>query len=101
MIISRSSRSQNCQLRTFVLDTPGMARLLSFPEGGDDFFSSNLSSYRVRQGVLHNPRSDRRTTQGIFHISEGGLANPSRQEGGAARNCCGDPGLRVFNLQRN
>jgi len=25
------------------------------------------------QGVLHNPRSDKRTTQGSFHIAEGGL----------------------------
>ena len=29
------------------------------------------------QGVLHNPRSDRRTTQGIFHIAEGGLPVPA------------------------
>jgi phosphoenolpyruvate carboxykinase (diphosphate) len=64
-------------LRTFVLDAPGLARLLSLPEDGDEFVSSNLSSYRVRQGVLHNPRSDRRTTQGIFHISEGGLPIPA------------------------
>ena len=30
----------------------------------------------MKQGVLHNPRSDRRTTQGIFHIVEGGLPIP-------------------------
>ena len=30
----------------------------------------------VRQGVLHNPKSDRRTTQGIFHVAEGGLPIP-------------------------
>ena len=35
-----------------------------------------LSSYRVRNGVLHNPRSDRRTTQGTFHVAEGGLPVP-------------------------
>ena len=28
---------------------------------------------RLPQGVLHNPRSDRRTTQGVFHVAEGGL----------------------------
>jgi hypothetical protein len=27
----------------------------------------------VKQSVLHNPRSDRRTTAGIFHVTEGGL----------------------------
>src|SRR5262249_44723150 len=64
-------------LRTFVLDRPGMARVLSLPVGRDEFVSGILSSYRVKQGVLHNPRSDRRTTQGIFHIAEGGLPIPA------------------------
>lgn len=58
---------------TFVLDRPGLARLTSLPAGSDTFLSPHLSSYRVAQGVLHNPRSDRRTTKGIFHIVEGGL----------------------------
>ncbi len=61
---------------TLVLDRPGLARLLSLPPGADRYESDILSSYRVRQGVLHNPRSDRRTTQGIFHVSEGGLPIP-------------------------
>jgi len=63
--------------RTFVLDRPGMARLLSLPVDRDEFVSSILSSYRVQQGVLHNPRSDRRTTEGIFHVTEGGLPIPA------------------------
>jgi len=63
-------------LRTFVLDRAGMARVLSLPVDRDEFVSGILSSYRVKQGVLHNPRSDRRTTQGIFHIAEGGLPIP-------------------------
>jgi uncharacterized protein len=29
-----------------------------------------------RQGVLHNPASDRRTTEGVFHVAEGGLPIP-------------------------
>jgi hypothetical protein len=62
--------------RTLVLDRPGMARALSIPVDRDEFSSSILNSYRVKQGVLHNPRSDRRTTQGIFHIAEGGLPIP-------------------------
>src|SRR5437899_3311386 len=63
-------------LRTFTLDRPGLARLLSVPVDRDEFVSDIVSSYRVKQGVLHNPRSDRRTTQGIFHVAEGGLPIP-------------------------
>jgi hypothetical protein len=62
--------------RTFAIDVPGLARELSFPPGGERFSSQYLESYRVAQGVLHNPRSDRRTTQGVFHIAEGGLPIP-------------------------
>jgi hypothetical protein len=61
---------------TLVLDRPGLARALSLPPGRDEYHSSILASLRVRQGVLHNPRSDRRTTQGIFHVAEGGLPVP-------------------------
>ncbi len=63
-------------VRTFVLDRHGLARALSLPPTRDDFTSDIVSSYRVRQGVLHNPKSDRRTTQGIFHVAEGGLPVP-------------------------
>jgi phosphoenolpyruvate carboxykinase (diphosphate) len=68
-------------LRTLVLDRPGMARLLSLPVDRDEFVSDIVSSYRVKQGVLHNPRSDRRTTQGIFHVAEGGLPVPEDKLG--------------------
>ncbi|HEV8542001.1 MAG TPA: hypothetical protein VGR78_06400 [Verrucomicrobiae bacterium] len=62
--------------RTLVLDRPGLARGLSLPINGDEFQSGILNSYRVRQGILHNPKSDRRTTQGIFHVAEDGLPIP-------------------------
>ncbi|HEX8465634.1 MAG TPA: hypothetical protein VF627_13535 [Abditibacterium sp.] len=62
--------------KTFVLDQPGLARALSLPPDRDDFVSDIVKSYRVKQGVLHNPKSDRRTTQGIFHVAEGGLPIP-------------------------
>jgi hypothetical protein len=61
---------------TLVLDRPGLARVLSLPPQRDRHQSDILSSYRVRQGVLHNPRSDRRTTQGIFHVTSAGLPVP-------------------------
>ncbi|MBI4889432.1 MAG: hypothetical protein HY821_02330 [Acidobacteria bacterium] len=63
--------------RTFVLDRPGLARAMSLPLRTDYCHSPYLESYRVAQGVLHNPRSDRRTTKGIFHITEGGLPIPA------------------------
>jgi phosphoenolpyruvate carboxykinase (diphosphate) len=62
--------------RTLVLDEPGLARELSLPFDGDDFSSPLLSSYRLVNGVLHNPANDRRTTAGVFHIAEGGLPIP-------------------------
>ena len=62
--------------RTFVLDSPGLARELSLPPDRDEFLSDLVRSYRLRQGVLHNPVNDRRTTQGVFHLAEGGLPIP-------------------------
>jgi hypothetical protein len=62
--------------RTLVLDEPGLARELSLPFDGDTFTSPLLSSYRLVNGVLHNPANDRRTTAGVFHIAEGGLPIP-------------------------
>jgi hypothetical protein len=67
-----------CRLpsKTLVLDRPGLARVLSLPPTLDHFASATLSSYRVEQGVLHNPKNDRRTTKGVFHVAEGGLPVP-------------------------
>ena len=62
--------------RTFVLDEPGLARALSLPYDADEFSSPLLHSYRLANGVLHNPANDRRTTAGVFHIAEGGLPIP-------------------------
>ena len=59
--------------RALVLDRHGLAREMSLPADGDEFESELLHSYRLRNGVLHNPRSDRRTTVGTFHVAEGGL----------------------------
>jgi hypothetical protein len=59
--------------RTLVLDQAGLARELSLPADGDEFHSGLLASYRLANGVLHNPANDRRTTAGVFHIAEGGL----------------------------
>ncbi len=54
----------------------GLARELSLPPTADFHDSKYLKSYRVTQGVLHNPLNDRRTTEGSFHIAEGGFPIP-------------------------
>jgi len=61
---------------TFILDQPGLARILSLPLEKPDFHSPYVDSYRLLQGVLHNPRNDRRTTSGVFHIAAGGYPVP-------------------------
>lgn len=61
---------------TLILDRHGVARELSLPVGKNEFKGEYVSSYRIRNGVLHNPVSDRRTTKGLFHVTEGGLPIP-------------------------
>jgi len=61
---------------TLVLNQTGMARELSLPPNGNEFKSDLLSSYRLKQGILNNPASDKRTTKGTFHIVRGGLPVP-------------------------
>lgn len=63
--------------KTFVLDRFGTARTLSLPPDSDKHENPLVSSYRVRQGILNNPRNDRRTTAGVFHVAEGGLPVPA------------------------
>ena len=75
------SQFSDCQLSSplrlpatsLVLDRHGLARQLSLPDGGDKFENELVTSYRLANGVLHNPSKDRRTTDGTFHVAEGGL----------------------------
>ena len=62
---------------TFLLDRHGLGRELSLPPDSNSFKSEWFESYRVHQGVLHNPKNDRRTTKGVFHIVAGGLPIPA------------------------
>jgi len=62
--------------KTFILDRHGIARAMSLPPDNDSFESEVIRSFRIKQGVLHNPANDRRTTQGVFHVTEGGLPIP-------------------------
>ncbi len=60
----------------FNLDRHGLARMMSIPPNKDLYETDIIKSYRTEQGILHNPKSDRRTTKGVFHIAEGGLPIP-------------------------
>ncbi|WP_309400279.1 hypothetical protein [Cerasicoccus maritimus] len=62
---------------TLCLDRHGLARVLSIPPNQEEFSSDIIKSYRVHNGVLHNPKNDRRTTKGVFHVTEGGLPIPA------------------------
>lgn len=62
---------------TLTLDRHGLARELSLPPHEETFIANGIESYRIQQGVLHNPKHDRRTTKGVFHIVEGGFPVPA------------------------
>lgn len=62
--------------RSLTLDRHGLARELSLPLGKNKFENDQVKSYRCFNGVLNNPKADRRTTAGTFHVVEGGLPIP-------------------------
>lgn len=62
--------------QSLTLDRHGMARELSLPADGDSFENELVQSHRLTNGVLNNPRADRRTTAGTFHVVQGGLPIP-------------------------
>ena len=47
---------------TYSLDVYGMARELSLPPEAKEYKTPYVNSVRIKQGVLHNPKNDRRTT---------------------------------------
>lgn len=62
--------------RSLTLDRHGMARALSLPMEGHHYQNELVQSFRCTNGVLNNPRADRRTTAGTFHVVDGGLPIP-------------------------
>ncbi|MFT5467022.1 MAG: hypothetical protein ACI8UO_002125 [Verrucomicrobiales bacterium] len=62
---------------SLIMERHGIARTLSLPAAADKFESEIVSSYRTANGVCHNPAADKRTTKGVFHITEGGLPIPA------------------------
>ena len=63
--------------RVFDLDIHGLARIMSLPPHADVYETDIVKTYKTAQGVLHNPKQDKRTTRGVFHICEGGLPIPN------------------------
>lgn len=61
---------------TLVLNQKGHAREISLPPNGTSFVSENITSHRIKQGILNNPINDKRTTKGTFHIVSGDLPVP-------------------------
>ena len=61
---------------TLVVTQKGHAREMSLPPNGTTFKSENITSHRIKQGILNNPLHDKRTTKGTFHIVEGNLPVP-------------------------
>ncbi|MEZ6105891.1 MAG: hypothetical protein R3B96_07165 [Pirellulaceae bacterium] len=76
-IVPAGHPSPQLPYETLVLDRPGLARELSLPFDRDDCRSDLLESYRTLNGVLHNPKHDRRTTSGTFHVVEGSFLVPN------------------------
>ncbi|HET9929065.1 MAG TPA: hypothetical protein VFQ35_00175, partial [Polyangiaceae bacterium] len=66
---------------TFILDRYGLARELSLPIDANEWHNEIISSYRLDNGVLHNPLNDRRTTQGVFHVADVGFPVPGDKIG--------------------
>ncbi len=74
--------------KPFELDRHGLARELSIPFGHSEIHAERVSSYRLGNGVLHNPINDRRTTKGVFHIAEGGLPIPGDKKAVPLKTFC-------------
>ncbi len=64
---------------SFILGQAEIARELSLPVDKNEYITPFIKSYRIKQGVLHNPKHDRRTTKGSFHIVGGGLPIPNEK----------------------
>jgi hypothetical protein len=62
---------------SFVLDRPGLARVMSLPPGADSFTSPYLHSYRTCKESCTIRKATGAPPKGIFHIVEGGLPIPA------------------------
>ncbi|TNJ27759.1 hypothetical protein GMRT_10109 [Giardia muris] len=64
------------QVNCFTMDRCGVAFELSTPFNANYYKASGTEAVHIPQGLLANPESDKRTTVGTFHVSEGHLPIP-------------------------
>lgn len=76
-VLAETGETVRLPNQTVVVDRYGLARELSLPEGKREYHNDQISSYRLNNGVLHNPLNDRRTTKGVFHVADYGLPVPA------------------------
>lgn len=76
LVVELDGKSMHLPNNTLILNQKGHAREVSLPADGDSFKSEDITSYRIKQGILNNPKNDKRTTKGTFHIVEGALPVP-------------------------
>ena len=64
---------------TVIIDRYGLAREMSLPESPSEYCykNSQVTSHRLRNGILNNPLNDRRTTKGSFHVADYGFTVPA------------------------
>lgn len=60
------------QLNTFQIDRANVAFELATPFNATTYNAAGDMNYRIPQGLLSNPKSDKRSTVGTFHVCEGG-----------------------------
>lgn len=77
-VLKETGETVRLPTKTLIVDRYGLARELSFPDNANEFSNSEITSYRLSKGgVLHNPLSDKRTTEGVFHVADYGLPVPA------------------------
>lgn len=76
-VLAETGETPRLPSQTVVVDRYGLSRELSLPEGEDEYHNDQVSSFRLENGVLHNPLNDRRTTKGVFHVADFGLRVPA------------------------
>lgn len=76
-VLSETGEEVRLPSQTVIVDRYGLARELSIPDGESEYHNEQVSSFRLNNGVLHNPQNDRRTTKGVFHVADFGLPVPA------------------------
>ena len=76
-VLSETGEEVRLPSQTVIVDRYGLARELSIPDGESEYHNEQVSTFRLNNGVLHNPQNDRRTTKGVFHVADFGLPVPA------------------------